>query len=204
MAGIIIVTTMLTETQVQHQSKNHTSVDTGADGFRCNDDVSEPWERSNDQARSQGRPASPSDTTVAAFVETYRAERDRLAKLHARDRRDLEKDLAAIDRKLAHIMTAIEDGDGELKPLLRRQKELSTRRRELEQKLPLIDKPVVALHPNSHQRYRQQITDLQAVLAKGDEGADEAKGLVRSLITKIVVTPEAERMGLEVFGDLQC
>lgn len=135
---------------------------------------------------------------VAAFVESYRAERDRLAKAHARDRRAIEREIAATDRKLGHIMTAIEDGEGELKPLLQRQKALSAEKRELERKLPLIETPVVTLHPQAHQRYRRQLDELQAILATGDEAADEAMRLVRSLVTRIVVIPERNRMGLKV------
>jgi hypothetical protein len=91
-------------------------------------------------------------------------------------------------------LRAIEDEDGDLKPLLQRQRELGEQRRELERKLPLVDMAIVALHPNAHQRYRRRIDELQTVLASGDAAADGAMKLVRLLITRILVIPERDGM----------
>ncbi|HET7158770.1 MAG TPA: zinc ribbon domain-containing protein [Burkholderiales bacterium] len=139
--------------------------------------------------------------TVAAAIEAHRVEHERLTKLHAKDRNTIEREIGEVKRRLARVMDSIETGDGELSELLPRQKELVAKRRELEARLP--DKStVVALHPNIATRYKQMVDNIQATLARGDAHAHEAVTLVRSLITKIVVRPEDDRMGLEVLGDL--
>jgi hypothetical protein len=47
---------------------------------------------------------------VRMAVETYRAERERLAKENARDRRSVERDLAAVERKIKALLTLVENG----------------------------------------------------------------------------------------------
>ena len=50
-------------------------------------------------------------STVAAAVEAYRFERERLAKARAKARRAAERDLAEADRRIARILDAIESSD---------------------------------------------------------------------------------------------
>lgn len=128
--------------------------------------------------------------TVAAAIEAHRVEHDRLAKLHAKDRSAIEREIGEVKRRLSRLMESIETGEGELSELLPRQKELVAKRRVLEARLP--DKgTVVALHPNIAARYKQMVDNIQATLARGDAHAHEAVTLVRSLITKIVVIERA-------------
>ena len=139
---------------------------------------------------------------VAGAVEAYRLERERLAKLHAKDRHAIERELGVTRRKHQRAMDAMlnaEDAVTNYTPLI---SELSRKVQELEAKLPLIEQKVVTLHPRAAERYRSMVENVTSVLERGDAAADEVMQLVRSLIGRIVVHPELGRMGLEVFGDL--
>lgn len=139
--------------------------------------------------------------TVAAAVEEYRIERERLSKLHAKDKNSIERELGEANRKLVRAMEAMLDAHDDVTTYTPRIKELSAKVRELESKMP-GERVVVTLHPNAADRYKQTVKDIQAALARGDAAAHDAVQLVRGLITKIIVKPEADRMGLEVLGDL--
>lgn len=132
--------------------------------------------------------------TVAAAIEAHRIEHERLSKLFAKDRREIERDIGEVKRRLSRLMDSIETGEGEMSELLPRQRELVAKRRELEAKLP-NERKTVALHPNIAERYKAMVDNIGATLARGDAHAHEAATLVRSLITRIVVTPAADRMG---------
>jgi len=139
--------------------------------------------------------------TVAAAIEAHRIEHERLSKLHAKDRREIEREIGEVKRRLARLMESIETGAGELSELLPRQRQLVARRRELEAKLP-DERKTVALHPNIANRYEKMIENIGPTLMRGDAYAHEAVTIVRSMITSIVVRPEPDRMSLEVIGDL--
>ena len=146
-----------------------------------------------------------SPAAVAAAVEAYRAERARLAKLHAQDRRAIETELGVTRRKLQRAMDAMLNADDAVANYTGLISELSRRVQELEAKLPMADTAVLTLHPQAAERYKAKVAAIQEALGRGDGAAHEAIQLVRSLINKIVVIPPADpkgRMGLEVFGDL--
>ena len=64
------------------------------------------------------------------------------------------------------------------------------------------DIPPVALHPNLPALYRKKVEELEAVLADAELGA-EAMEAIRSMITRIVLTPgEAGGMEAVLEGDL--
>lgn len=84
---------------------------------------------------------------VAAAVEAYREERNRLAKDTARLRRDAERDLAAFDRKIAGIISAIEAG-GEPRALSQRLNDLEAERRAAAARVAATGgAEVLTLHP---------------------------------------------------------
>ena len=134
--------------------------------------------------------------TMAAAIEAHQIEHDRLAKLHAKDRNAIEREVGEAKRKLARAMDAMLDATDDVKNYTPRINELSARVRELEARIP-DKRKVVALHPNIAARYKAMVDNIQATLARGDAHAHEAVTLVRSLITKIVVKPEPDRMGLK-------
>jgi hypothetical protein len=59
------------------------------------------------------------------------------------------------------------------------------------------------LHPEMATFYREQVTALHSVLGDA-EGADRAEAAerLRSLVSKIVLTPEDGRLAIDVHGDL--
>ena len=142
---------------------------------------------------------------VQRAVESYRAERDRLAKGRARDRNALEREAAELDRKMSRIVAAIEGGDGDARKLAARLSELEGQHDAVTQRLAAADtSSIVALHPQAANRYRHKVTRIREALAAGDEAGREAINIVRELIGRIVVTPRAGRepLSLEIVGDL--
>jgi len=141
---------------------------------------------------------------VAAAIEAYRNERDRLAKANARQRRDAERDLEAIERKISAIVTAIEAG-GDPRALSQRLNTLEAERRAIAERIPGKDgADVVTLHPHAAERYRMKVADIHAALTKGDDAAREAVSLVRELISRIIVTPDegGAPMRIELIGNI--
>jgi len=77
------------------------------------------------------------------------------------------------------------------------------RREALESQLRLADQlDVTVLHPNAAASYRHKVVQLQEALARGDVAALEAVALVRGLVREIRITPAADKMELQVVGDL--
>ena len=141
---------------------------------------------------------------VAEAVEAYRMERQRTAKERAKQRRDAERDLASIERKLNGVISAIENG-GDSKVLASRLNALESERQSLSGMLA-VDHPegAVALHPAAAERYRQKIADVHNALRTGDAAGREAISLVRELIETILVTPTraGEPTRLQLSGNL--
>ncbi len=144
-----------------------------------------------------------SPDVVATAIETYRVERECLVKSQAKSRRSAERDLAAVARKIAGVIAAIEAG-GDPRSLAARINELEAERRAIEARLPSRDAEVLALHPATAERYKQRVADMHVALSKGDEAGREAVELVRELIDRIVVTPgdDGEPMKLELVGNV--
>ena len=141
---------------------------------------------------------------VATAIEKYRVERERLARGRAKTRRAVERELAAVMRKISGVITAIEFG-GDPRSLALRINELEAERRAIEARLPSRDADeVLTLHPKTAERYKQRVADIHAALSKGGKAAREAVELVRELIDSIVVTPtdDCEPMKLELVGNV--
>ena len=145
-----------------------------------------------------------SPDVAAAAIDAYRRERELLAKSNAKTLRESQRDLAAVLRKIAGVITAIENG-GDPRSLALRINALEAERRDIEAKLASGQSPdTLAYHPRIAERYRQKVADIHAALSKGDEAAREAVSLVRELIERIVVTPTGtgEPLKLELIGNI--
>jgi DNA invertase Pin-like site-specific DNA recombinase len=140
---------------------------------------------------------------IELAVTTYRAERARLAAERVKTRDSTERDLAAVRRKIANIANDIGEHGGS-PALSRTLRDLETRERALEEMLPST-KPdmVVELHPQAARRYRQVVEDLGKALTGPEPVRARALTLLRSLITRVVVTPTPARtpVALQVVGD---
>ena len=136
---------------------------------------------------------------VASFQEQLRMERVQRAKAKNR----LDRDLAEVERKVAGIMSAIEDGLYEpgMKPRLAAIKE--EKNRLLAQAADIPDLEVnVLTHPRLAEVYRRKVAILESLL----EGTDHrpAVELIRSMIEGVILTPNADRTALDatLVGDL--
>ena len=143
---------------------------------------------------------------VKAAVEEYR--KTMAAKIAAdrRIRSDFARRLADVIAREKRIVTLLEEGAGEAKPLMARLAELTQERQELETKLGVIDagEPVVELHPQAATRYRDVVKDLGEALKGTSDASRKAVAAFRALVTKIVIIPGKPRqpVTLEIYGDL--
>lgn len=141
---------------------------------------------------------------VAEFIRSYQAEINATAKEAVARSAELKREAEGIERKMAGIMTAIEDGM--YTPALKeRMKALEQRKAEIEGLLAGAgNPPVVRLHPNLAEVYRLKVAELE--IALNDQSIkDEAGEILRSLIDRVVLTPAAEAPdGIEaqLHGDL--
>jgi hypothetical protein len=140
---------------------------------------------------------------VKEFIEEYQAEVTRAAREATHKAAALRQDLGAIDRRIAGIVRAIEDGAYN-PTLTRRLTELEQQKAAAEGTLAAAGgPPVVLLHPNLAEVYRQKVARLEEALNEPAVRA-EAADILRSLIDRIVLRPLTEGDGLaaELVGDL--
>jgi site-specific DNA recombinase len=139
---------------------------------------------------------------VAAAVEAYRVERQRLNKERARALGGLERELSEVKRQIDRMTGSIKAGIDPRLFIVDIKNALDTRE-TLEARIRSAVEPDVAvLLPNAAERYKQKVIDIQGALARGDRAALEAMTLVRGMVLQIRVIPESHSMGLEVIGDL--
>jgi hypothetical protein len=146
-----------------------------------------------------------SPDVVASAVAAYRTERKRVAAERRRSRHKLEAAAAEVERKIARLLTLVENGHADPVATGPRINELVAERKRLAEALkqqPASN--VVEFFPKAAERYRQKVEDIHAALSRGEAGDREAIALVRSLIGRIVVhaTRAPELLGLEVEGSL--
>ena len=135
------------------------------------------------------------------FCAEYLRELNKLRGDESARRSGLETEVVKVERRLKRILEAIAEGvpartlKDELLALEARQDQLQA---ELAA-APEAQQPL--LHPNLAEVYRDKVAALQAALA--DEATrDEAFELIRSLIDKVVLVPEAEGLRIEIRGEL--
>jgi hypothetical protein len=138
---------------------------------------------------------------VAAFVDEFNTEMHNLAASAERETLAARRTLAEIERKLAAIVRAIEDGayNHTLKARLTtlEQEKVQTEARLRAGK----HAPVLRLHTNLPELYRNKIGRLAEAL-NAPETVTEAADVMRGLIDRIVLTPAAGELRAELHGDL--
>lgn len=143
---------------------------------------------------------------VAAAVETYRLECQRLDQERKRRHNDLTRDLAAVERKTKRVLDVIMNEDNiDRKAISRQLRELEAEQDRLEAELAIAPSAdAVAVHPQAAERYRAKVAQIHAALKTGDKAGHEAIRLLRELIDHIVVTPtpKPRSVGLQVVGNL--
>ena len=138
---------------------------------------------------------------VAAFVDEFNAEMRKLATSAERETLAAKRTLAEIERKLAAIVRAIEDGA--YTPTLKaRLTALEQEKAQTEARLRAgKHAPVLRLHTNLPELYRNKIGRLAEAL-NAPETVTEAAEIMRGLIDRIVLTPVDGELRAELHGDL--
>jgi hypothetical protein len=138
---------------------------------------------------------------AALTVTEYRAEMRQAAAAAANQHCTLSRSRIEIDRKIAGIMLAIEDGNYN-PALTRRLSELEAEKEQIEKRLAASDPPAtIALHPNLPALYRSKVEKLETALSE-PETRVEAAAAIGSLISKIVLTPAGDALEVRLYGDL--
>ncbi len=142
-------------------------------------------------------PEAAAEAMRAYAEETNRLNRERRASGES-DR----KELAGVEKKIADIVAAIEDG-GYTRALTDRLRELEARQDELRERLATAPADIPDVHPNVAGLYRRKVERLAEALRDSRE-RDEAAEAVRGLIERVVLTPGAKRgeMDATLHGDL--
>lgn len=139
---------------------------------------------------------------VAEFARAYQEECNRSAVEAEGLRSTATASLAAVQRKIAGIMAAIEDGLYQ-PSMKQRLADLEAEQRLLTVRLSEATGPSpVLVHPNLAEAYRRRVAELESLLEDADL-RDEAIEAIRSMIEKIVITPrDGGGVSLELHGDL--
>ena len=127
---------------------------------------------------------------IAAAVEAYREERRKLSEQRNKQRAALEREEAAIARRIANLLDMVETGRADPKASGKRFNELVAEQRNIEQALSEAKPPdAIELHQQAAESYRAKVASIHEALRSGDQAALEAITLVRELIDHIVVMP---------------
>jgi site-specific DNA recombinase len=137
---------------------------------------------------------------VETFIAAFHAELNAQRAARTAGRAGQERELAEVRRKLDGLIDAIAEGM-RAPGLQQRLDELEARRAALEQALSEEAPPLVRLHPNLAQVYRAKVERLHEALA--DPGLrDEALGILRGLIERVVIHPAQDGFQVEIVGEI--
>ncbi|MCD4512201.1 recombinase family protein [Brucella pseudogrignonensis] len=132
-----------------------------------------------------------SSDTVAEAVLAYAEEMNRLNRDQRAQASTDQKTLAKIEKAIAGIIAAIEDGM--YQPSMKaRMDELERQKAEIAARMTQAPADVPDVHPNIANLYRLRVERLTEALNDPDGGRQAAEAL-RSLIGEIVLTPGAKR-----------
>ncbi|MCZ8102043.1 MAG: hypothetical protein O9972_29620 [Burkholderiales bacterium] len=140
---------------------------------------------------------------VAEFIREFQEVVGREREARKAQARQREKKRAEVERKIAGLMKAIEDGLYE-PSMKERMKALQAEREALAAEPEVSSTPDldVLLHPRLPELYRRKVAELERVLEGPDRA--EAMELIRSMIERVEITPRADGNGVDavLHGDL--
>lgn len=141
---------------------------------------------------------------IARYLETYLAERKRLAAGSASRRRQIEKAHAQAVREIDRVVAGIATGTLSEAEARTRLPAMRERRDAAAAELATIQPPPkLTLHPAAVQRYLDAVERLAATLGRrAAEGDQETMAAVRELVAEIAVHPGADGPRLAVSGRL--
>jgi site-specific DNA recombinase len=136
------------------------------------------------------------------FCKEYTAHLNELRRTHNVSLEGYKQEYQTTKKKLDQMVDAIAEG-APVAPIKDKMHALEARRIELEAMLQDVEVAPPLLHPSMAERYHTQVKDLLAAL-KAEDSRPEASELVRSLIEKIVLTPDERenRLIVDLHGDL--
>src|SRR5581483_6495028 len=128
---------------------------------------------------------------VAEAVRAYHEEMNRQNQARRAQAEADRKALAKVERAIAGIVAAVEDGL--YQPTMKaRLAELERQKAEIEARLCAGEPELPDVNPNVAELYRRKVTRLAEVLAE-DPSSQEAAIALRSLIGEVVLTPGEKR-----------
>ena len=137
---------------------------------------------------------------VADFVGAFNAEVKRIASEADGERERARRTVSDTERKIAAVIKAIEDGAYNT-ALKERLAALETEKATAATVLTGAKPPlVVRLHPNLPALYRKKVERLAEALGR-PETAAEAGEIIRTLIERIVFSPQGNSLTAQLFGD---
>ena len=141
---------------------------------------------------------------IATFVEEYRKAWNAALAGAGAGREKLERELAQVEKKIASILAAIEDGM--YHPSMKaKMAELERTKAQLTASLAASpEPPALRLHPSLTGLYQQKIADLSAALSDPAVKIEAAETL-RGLVSEIRMIPDADASGghrIELAGEL--
>ncbi len=142
------------------------------------------------------------DEMLEVFCTEYTQHMKKLRSAQTSALKQHQKEQRKLVKSRANVIEAIKEGvpvsqiKGELDSI-------STRLDELEREIDLQQQPQPEIHTSLAQHYQEQVKELRTALTDTNYQA-EAKERIRTLIDKIVLSPQAEKKGLtiDLYGDL--
>ena len=139
---------------------------------------------------------------LAKFCDAYTHQLKQLHKNHSADTEQAKNKLSKLDSEKAKLIEAIKQGipASEIKSEFTR---IAKQRAQAEQLLHNQNKPPISLHPDMAQRYQMEVSALRDSL-NNEENRHEASELIRTLIDKVVLVPDAstKKLRMNLYGDL--
>ena len=141
----------------------------------------------------------------AVFCEEFTREVNQ-ARIEARTTLEtVRREIVRIDRNLDRLLNLILSSDDveASKRVMKQMKALEDQKEGLERRLADADEPPALLHPEMAGYYRKQVAALHAALQEeGDTRRLRAVEVLRSLVDRIVLTPEDGELRIDVVGDI--
>ena len=138
----------------------------------------------------------------AIFCDEFTKHMNKLRRDHVAATEHFRRELKQGKRQMAQMVDAIADG-APVAPIKDKMHALEARRVELEALLEDVQEAPPLLHPNMAHLYKKQVGKLIETLNVPEHRA-EAADVVRSLVEKIVLTPDVgeNRLVADLHGDL--
>ena len=134
------------------------------------------------------------------FADEFLREVNRLRMNGSAVRRKQERDMEKVSARIKRLVSAIADGI-DAKSVKNELLELEAKQADLERSLSEPESVEPFLHPNLAEVYRAKVANLHTAL-NAEDTKTEAFELIRSLVEKIVLTPDAGELRIDLYGEL--